>query len=125
MHALLFRPRRDHGANAVLRHDIAFRILHYVGSRNESLSGLNHTACILPVYASRQESPHCHATLGSGCRHTCRAGVATRRVPMKVSEIYAISSPFPRLCPAHARPDPDVFADTGNKLLVPPTDDYS
>ena len=32
-----------------------------------TLSGLNHTACRLPVYASQDGLPHLHATLGSGC----------------------------------------------------------
>jgi hypothetical protein len=35
-----------------------------------TLSRLDHTACRLPVYASQDELPHHHATLGSGCRHT-------------------------------------------------------
>ena len=84
MHACpALRPRWDRDVNAVLRRDVAFRNLNNVGSHKASLSGLNHTACILPVYASCQGLPRCHATLGSGCRHTCRAGLATRRVPMR------------------------------------------
>ncbi len=35
-----------------------------------TISGLNHTAYTLPVYASQGGLPHHHATLGSGCRHT-------------------------------------------------------
>jgi hypothetical protein len=34
------------------------------------ISGLDHTAYILPVYASQHGLPRHHATLGSGCRHT-------------------------------------------------------
>ena len=48
-----------------------------------ALSGLNRTACRLPVYASQDGLPHLHATLGSGCWHACRAGLITRRVPTK------------------------------------------
>ena len=89
------RPLWGRDANAVVRRDVAFRTLNNVGSHKASLSGLNHTACILPVYASCQGLPRCHATLGSGCRHTCRTGLVTRRVPMKSSEIYTISFQFP------------------------------
>ena len=34
------------------------------------ISGLDHTAYTLPVYASQRGLPRYHATLGSGCRHT-------------------------------------------------------
>ena len=34
-----------------------------------NLSGLNHTAYRLPVYASQPGLPHHHATLGSRCQH--------------------------------------------------------
>lgn len=37
------------------------------GSDDYSFSRLNHTASVLPVYASRPGSPPGHATLGSGC----------------------------------------------------------
>jgi hypothetical protein len=39
------------------------------------ISGLNHSAYTLPVYASQRGLPRHHATLGSGCRHTWPGGI--------------------------------------------------
>ncbi len=54
--------------------------------RDMQLSGLNHTAHTLAVYASQPGSPPDHARLASGWwTNLVRAGLATRRVPQKVS----------------------------------------
>ena len=42
---------------------------HAVGSPDASLSGLNHTAHMLPVHASQKGLPQYCATPDSGCRH--------------------------------------------------------
>ena len=48
------------------------------------ISGLNHTACTLAVYASQGGLLHRHARLASGwLASLIRAGLSTRRVPMK------------------------------------------
>lgn len=44
----------------------AFRRLENVGSRDAVISGLNHTACTLAVYASQRRSPGYHARLATG-----------------------------------------------------------
>ena len=46
--------------------DVAFRLTHDVGPRDQCISGLNHAAYALPVNASRPRSPQAHASLGSG-----------------------------------------------------------
>ncbi len=45
------------------------------------LTGLDHTASALAVYASPRRLPGHHARLASGCRPVLPAGLATRRVP--------------------------------------------
>ena len=61
------------------------------------LSGLNHTAWALAVYASPRGSPHHDARLASGCwpSSTARA-LPARRVPSKGFS-YNIASSFPKL----------------------------
>ena len=61
------RPRRDRGARPLRRRDAAFRRFNNVGSRDIIISGLNHTARSLAVYASQPGSPRHHARLASGC----------------------------------------------------------
>jgi len=48
------------------RLDAAFRLYESVGSHVEVISGLNHTACTLAVYAPQRELPHHHVRLASG-----------------------------------------------------------
>ena len=48
------------------RVDAAFRLYESVGSHVEVISGLNHTACTLAVYAPQRELPHHHVRLASG-----------------------------------------------------------
>jgi len=56
--------------------DTAFRRGNGVGSRDDAiLSGLNHTACPLAVYASQPRSPSDHARLASGCWLTLPGGI--------------------------------------------------
>jgi hypothetical protein len=62
------RPRRDRWPRPVRvvpyswHSDIAFRCFDGVGSHHSLLSGLNHAACTLAVYASRPRSPVCCLT---------------------------------------------------------------
>jgi hypothetical protein len=51
------RPRRDLGTRPARCSGVAFRRLEDVGSRNAVISGLNHTACTLAVYASQRRLP--------------------------------------------------------------------
>ena len=48
---------------------------HAVGSPDASLSGLNHTAYMLPVHASQKGLPQYCATPDSGCRHAWPEGI--------------------------------------------------
>ena len=59
-----------------------------------TISGLNHTAYILPVYASQGELPHRYATLGSGCRHTWPGGTG---YPLGSNEKFQRRLPHPNL----------------------------
>src|SRR5579859_4962278 len=58
----------DHRALALplQRDDVAFRYFDGVGSHDTLLSGLNHAARTLAVYASQPPSPTVHARLASG-----------------------------------------------------------
>ena len=60
------RPRRDLCARPLPHFGVAFRHSNGVGSRNETISGLNHTARTLAVYASQGGLLHRHARLASG-----------------------------------------------------------
>jgi hypothetical protein len=48
------------------RDDVAFRKFDGVGSHDTALSGLNHAAYTLAVYASQPPSPTVHARLAPG-----------------------------------------------------------
>ena len=97
VHAPLFDPGELFTPGLLRRVDAAFRFPNDVGARGYYLSGLNHAACTLPVYASQGGSLRHHATLGTGWwptfagRDWVPAGL--RR---KVSEISTTSlPPFP------------------------------
>ena len=60
------RPRRDRHAKPLRRVDVAFRNFGTRRLPPLSISGLNHTACALAVYASQPGSPLDHARLASG-----------------------------------------------------------
>ena len=65
------RPRRDGKDQADYGPSrAAFRCLENVSSHEEVISGLNHTAYTLAVYASQYRSPAYHARLASGWRPT-------------------------------------------------------
>ena len=68
-----------------------------------TLSGLHHTACRLPVYASQDELPHHRATLGSGCRHAWPGWVDYRPGPYERFPVRLLPSSFLRLCLAHSK----------------------
>jgi hypothetical protein len=71
--------------------DVAFRSFQGVGSRVDTISGLNHTACTPAVYASQPGSPLRHARLASGWLASLdRTGVGTRRTPKGLSESFEL-----------------------------------
>ena len=61
------RPRQDRRVRP-LQHADAAPALTTTKAPTLPLSGLNHTASALAVYASQGGSPHHHARLASGCR---------------------------------------------------------
>jgi len=71
------------------------------------ISGLNHTAYIFAVYASRRRLPERHARLASGRWPALPGRDSTRRICSEGfrndDSSHVISSPFPELCSAHAR----------------------
>jgi hypothetical protein len=91
----VLRPRRDRRirpCNASARPPLCprRRLPRFV------LSGLNHTASALAVYASQAGSPRHHARLASGCWPGSPGRASTRRVPSKGFRVYPTSiPPFP------------------------------
>ena len=67
MRALLLDPGGLEGPGHYDPSDVAFRILDGVGHHTQTLSGLNHTAHTLAVYASQHAVARDHARLASGC----------------------------------------------------------
>ena len=63
---MLFDPGGTSALGLLPRFDVAFRNFNGVGSRDTVISGLNHTAHSLAVYASQGGLPHRHARLASG-----------------------------------------------------------
>ena len=109
-HALLFDPGGaptpgQYGVSA-----IAFRLVNSVGSTS-SLSGLNHTACTPPVYASQPGSPLDRATLGSGGR------------PLLTGQdfhLWATTEGFRSSLSCGSLPPPPGFAWRNNRLIDRP-----
>ena len=60
-------------------------------------------AYTLPVYASQDELPHHHATLGSGCRHAWPGWILDQLGPNERFPELPSLSPFLRLCLAHSK----------------------
>lgn len=80
---------------------VAFRYVDSVGSLDLLLSRLNHTAHMLPVYASSLRSLGRDATLGYRWMVSpCRAGATPAWIALKGFSIY-IAFSFPRLRLAH------------------------
>ncbi len=109
VHALLFDPggtgQARPGLYSLSR--ATFRRLENVGSRKAVISGLNHTACTLAVYASQ---PRSHATTqdslpagGQPLPH----GISTRRAPCAISGQHP-SPTFPSAQVFLAHRDPVV-----------------
>ncbi len=81
-HAPLFDPGGPSVTGQNATNGVAFRSENDVGSTISFISGLNHAACRLPVYASRSGSPLNLATLGSGgWLILAGSGLAPDRVP--------------------------------------------
>ena len=107
------RPRRDPLHQAIRAMplsgcgDVAFRHPEGVGSRDLPISGLNHTACMLTVYASRPRLPVCclrpRKTRFRLVAHLGRAGIEPAGFFGEVSALvrYVIASSSPRLGLAH------------------------
>jgi hypothetical protein len=115
--ALLSDPGGIAHARPLRRRDAAFRHFHDVGSRDLTLSGLNHTARSLAVYASQPGSPRSHARLAPGRRPgSTGRGWLPARSQRKVS---AVASPFPKLFLAHESiaATPRVTLSTRRKLF--------
>src|SRR3990172_2771876 len=90
------RPRRDGTRQAFTTRPRGPRSDHDEGSTQGCLSGLNHTAWALAVYASPRGLPHHDARLASGYRPSSTGRAFTRRVPSKGFS-YTIASSFPKL----------------------------
>jgi len=100
----VLRPRWDRCARSIWHSDAVFRGSDRVDSHDETLSGLNHAACTLPVYASRPQLPAARATLGSGCGPALPDGIdyplgSTEKFPSSCP--HYMTFPFPRLGLAH------------------------
>ena len=75
-----------------------------VGSHDDTVSGLNHTACVLAVYASQPWSPVATQDSLPAAGQLCRAGLITRWVPSQSFRAAPyISSSLPRLSPVAPR----------------------
>src|SRR5947209_18787593 len=69
------------------------------------LSGLNHTALALAVYASQPGSPQDHARLASRWWPLCGTGLVTRRIPTKgfrVTSLHRFPLPQAYLAQGHS-----------------------
>ncbi len=101
------RPRRDRHAKPLRRVDVAFRNFGTRRLPPLSISGLNHTACALAVYASQPGSPLDHARLASGWGLALagRAWLPARSL-VKFPR-YFMASSSPRLRLAHPKLDSD------------------
>jgi hypothetical protein len=89
------RPRWDLRARPSRRFGTAFRDLKRVGSHDHPFSRLNHTACTLAVYASSLRSPIATQDSLPAAGQLCRAGLLTRWVPNRVSELVTSLPPCP------------------------------
>jgi hypothetical protein len=69
------------------------------------LSGLDHEAVALPVYASQRRLPGRHATLGSGCGHLSRAAVDPLQGSSERFQFF-IHPPLPGFAWRTPGPDP-------------------
>jgi hypothetical protein len=110
--ALLSDPGGIACARPWRRRDAAFRHFHNVGSRELTLSGLNHTARSLAVYASQPGSPRHHARLAPGCWPALPDGAG---YPQGPDERFPLSlPPFPSFPGA---PTPRLYFVSGRLAL--------
>ena len=99
------RPRRDRHAKPLRRVDVAFRNFGTRRLPPLSISGLNHTACALAVYASQPGSPLDHARLASGWGLALAGRVWLPARSLVKFPRYFMASSSPRLRLAHPKPD--------------------
>ena len=108
-------PGRQRTSQFVRSH-VAFRCLQNVGSRYAVISGLNHTAHTLAVYASQCRLPEHHARLATGCW----LGVTGRVAPLSSLRTTRQTSCLPIPCaqasPGAHRPDPIEPRHDRNRL---------
>jgi hypothetical protein len=91
-------PRRDRSARPLRQIDTAPRIGNDEGSPRRVISGLNHTASALAVYASPGELPHKTQDSLLAAGQLYQAGLITRRVPTKgFRDVSYIAFSFPKL----------------------------
>jgi len=100
------RPRRDRHAKPLRRVDVAFRNFGTRRLPPLSISGLNHTACALAVYASQPGSPLDHARLASGWGLALAGRVWLPARSLVKFPRYFMASSSPRLPLAHPYSDP-------------------
>src|SRR5712664_3931045 len=105
------RPRRDQHAKPLRRVDVAFRNFGTRRLPPLSISGLNHTACALAVYASQPGSPLDHARLASGWGLALAGRVWLPARSLVKFPRYFMASSSPRLRLAH----PKLDRDTGRR----------
>lgn len=96
-HALLYDPAEWSVPGCCGTDHAAFRSENDVGLGTNFLSGLNHMAWGLPVYASQPGSPLHHATLGSGWLPTFAGQVTSLPGPSKRFPLYYPLHNFPLL----------------------------
>ncbi len=99
------RPRRDRHAKPLRRDDVAFRNFGTRRLPPLSISGLNHTACALAVYASQPGSPLDHARLASGWGLALAGRVWLPARSLVKFPRYFMASSSPRLRLAHPKLD--------------------
>ena len=86
------------------RFGVAFRFCDDVGSHDSLLSGLNHTARALAVYASQPGSPLVHARLAFGWWPSLAGRDFNPLGPFERFQLRHLPFSFPRLPLAHRRP---------------------
>jgi len=102
------RPRRDLGAWPVRRPGVAFRRLDNVGPRDAVISGLNHTACTLAVYASQRRLPDATQDSLPVGGQPFPGGILTRRAPYAISRQAPLDDSKRPGFPGAPRPDPNA-----------------
>ena len=118
----VLRPRRDRRCAGLSgRRHGPTRIGNDEGSPREVISGLNHTASALAVYASPGGSPHRTQDSLLAAGQALPGGIRTRRVPTKgFRNVSYITSPSPKLLGADDVPFSSLRYPLFRPLSRPP-----